>query len=331
MNHPGISEIRTAKANLAGKLRTTPMEISPSLSALAGVPVNLKLEHHQITGSFKLRGATNAMAGLSAQECARGVTGMSSGNHGKGLAYAASQLGVRCIICMSDLVPQNKVDGIKACGAEVRIIGHSQDEAQKEVDRLVAEEGMVMIGPFDEPDVIAGQGTLGLEIMDQAPEAEALLMPLSGGGLICGVAAAAKAIKPGIRIIGVSMERGPAMYECQKAGEPIYVEEVATLADALGGGIGMDNRHTFAMVRDLVDDMVLVSEAEIAAAVRHAYWEERQIVEGSAGVGIAAVMANKVKLTGPAVIVLSGGNTAMELHHRIISGEDVDVTAKSAR
>lgn len=326
MNHPGIVDIRAAQKRLAGKLRTTPVESSPALTELGQAPVTLKLEHHQITGSFKLRGASNALLCLRAEERAGGVVGMSTGNHGKGLAFAARQLGVRCVICMSDLVPQNKVDGIKACGAEVRITGNSQDEAQTEADRLVAEEGMVMVGPFDEPNVIAGQGTLGLEVLEQVPDAETILVPLSGGGLISGVAAAAKAINPAIRVIGISMERGPGMYESQMAGKPVHTVELATLADSLGGGIGLVNHHTFAMVRDLVDQMILVSEAEIAAAIRHAYWHERQIIEGSGSVGIAAVLAGKVSLEGPSVIVVSGGNIAMDLHHRIISGEDVDVT-----
>ncbi|MGI9463459.1 MAG: threonine/serine dehydratase, partial [Aestuariivirgaceae bacterium] len=241
-------------------------------------------------------------------------------------AYAAREAGVRCIICMSSLVPQNKVDGIKAQGAEVRIIGTSQDDAQIEVDRLVEEDGMTMLPPFDHPDIISGQGTLGLELAEQVPEATTAIIQLSGGGLISGVAAALKARNPDMRVIGVSMERGAAMYQCIKAGKPIHVEELSTLADSLGGGIGLDNEYTFAMVRDLVDDIVLVSEAEIASAIRHAYWEERQIIEGSGSVGIAAILAGKVRPDGPSVLLLSGGNIDMKLHHRIISGEDVDVT-----
>jgi threonine dehydratase len=233
---------------------------------------------------------------------------------------------VRCIICMSSLVPQNKIDGIEALGAEVRIIGASQDDAQIEVDRLVAEEGMTMVPPFDHPDIIAGQGTLGLELIEQVPEMEWVLIQLSGGGLISGIATALKAKRPRIHIIGVTMKHGAAMYQCLKAGRPIEVEELPTLADSLGGGIGLDNRYTFAMVRALVDDVVLVSEAEIAAAIRHGYWHESQIVEGSGSVAMAALLAGKVRPTGPTVALLSGGNIDMKLHHRIISGEDVDVT-----
>ena len=325
-----VAQIEAARAVIAATIQPTPIVQSESLSARTGVPVYLKLEHQQRTGSFKLRGATNAVLNLSDDQRARGVVGVSTGNHGRGLAYAARQNGVRCIICMSSLVPRNKIDGIKAQGAEVRIIGTSQDDAQIEVDRLVAEDGMTMIPPFDHPDIIAGQGTLGLEIVKDLPDVKTVLVQVSGGGLISGVAAALKARSPGIHIIGVSMERGAAMYQCQKAGKPITVREETTLADSLGGGIGLDNAYTFAMTRDLVDDIVLVSEAEIAEAIRHAYWQESQIIEGSGAVGIAALLSGKVRPAGLTVALLSGGNIDMALHHRIISGENVDVTEQGS-
>jgi threonine dehydratase len=320
-----LTDIEAAAAILGGRLRETPLVRSESLSEAAGSGVHLKLEHLQITGSFKLRGATNAVHRLSAAERANGVVGVSTGNHGRGLAHAAREAGVPCTICMSRLVPQNKVDAIRALGAEVRIVGESQDDAQLEVDRLVAEAGMTMLPPFDHPDVIAGQGTLGLEILTQLPETETLVVPLSGGGLIAGVARAAKSRKPGIRVVGVSMERGAAMYQSQQAGRPVPVEELATLADALGGGIGLENRYTFAMVRELVDELHLVNEAQIADAVHHAYWQERQIVEGSGAVGIAALKAGLVEDPGLCVVVLSGGNIDMTLHNRLINGEAVEL------
>jgi threonine dehydratase len=323
-------DIATARETISATIRRTPVNLSSSLEAHVGVPVHLKLEHTQVTGSFKLRGATNAIARLTADQKAKGVVGVSTGNHGRGLAYAAKAAGVRCVICMSNLVPQAKIDGIKSHGADVRIVGRSQDEAQEEVDRLVNENGMTMIPPFDHPDIIAGQGTLGLEVLEQVPDMATLLVPLSGGGLISGVAAIVKAKRPEVRVVGVSMERGAAMYECLKAGEPILVEELPTLADSLGGGIGLDNRLTFAMTRDLVDDIVLVSEAEIAGAIRHIYWQERQIVEGSGSVGVAALLAGKIESSGPVVAIMSGGNIDMKQHHRIISGEDVDVTKEAA-
>lgn len=315
-----------ARRRIASGVRQTPVIASPSLSAATGGDVVLKLEHNQITGSFKLRGATNAVRALTATQRAAGVVGVSTGNHGRGLAYAAAQAGVRCIICMSELVPQNKIDGIRSHGAEVRIIGQSQDDAQVEVDKLVA-EGMVMLPPFDHPDIIAGQSTVALEMLEQVPDLQTVLVPLSGGGLLSGVAMVMKAANPSIRVIGISMDRGAAMYESQRAGRPVLVAEKPTLADSLGGGIGLENAYTFAMTRDLVDDLVLVTEAEIAAAIRHAYWQERQIIEGSGSVGIAALLAGKIANPGKTVALISGQNIDMALHKRVVDGEDVDVAA----
>jgi len=318
-----------ARARISDTILRTPTVFSQALTDARGEPVHLKLEHLQKTGSFKLRGAANAVLALDDAEKANGVVGVSTGNHGRGLAFAAKEAGVSCIICMSSLVPQNKIDGIRALGAEVRIVGSSQDEAQLEVDRLVAEEEMTLIPPFDHKDIIAGQGTLGLEILEDVPDVETVLVPLSGGGLISGVAAAIKASKPNVKIIGISMERGAAMAASQDAGRPVQVPELPTLADSLGGGIGLDNQYTFNVVRDLVDDIVLLSEAEIAAGIRHGYWQEKQVVEGSGAVCLAALVAGKVTVSGPTVAVLSGCNIDMNMHLRIISGEDVDVAREA--
>ncbi len=325
----GLAEIEAARHRIRGMVRETPVEVSPSLSAMAGVPVSLKYEHHQRTGSFKLRGASNAVAQLSEAERARGVVACSTGNHGRALAHAAKTAGCRAVICMSRLVPGNKLRAIEALGAEVRIIGASQDDAQVEVDRLVAEEGMTMVPPFDDPRVVAGQGTLGLEMLEAMPELDCVLVQVSGGGLASGIAAAVKAKRPGVRVVGVSMARGAAMAESLAAGHPVAVEELPSLADSLGGGIGLDNRVTFAMVRELLDEMVLLSEPEIAAGVRHCYREERQVVEGGGAVGVAALLAGKVDLQGPTMLLLSGANIDMGLHHRLISGEDVDLMAEA--
>jgi threonine dehydratase len=323
-----LTDIVAAHARIAQTIYPTQMVHSTNLSQLAGVPVHLKLEHQQVTGSFKIRGATNAILSLTREQRNKGVVGVSTGNHGRGLAFAAQQNGVKCIICMSELVPKNKIEGIQSLGAEVRIVGRSQDDAQIEVDRLVSDEQMTTIPPFDHRDIIAGQGTLGLEIAATLPDLTTALVQVSGGGLISGVALALKAHNPNIRVVGISMERGAAMHDCLKAGKPILVPELPTLADSLGGGIGLENAYTFQMTRDLVDEVVLVSEAEIAQAIRHAYWNENQIVEGSGSVGIAALLSGKVKPDGPTIVLLSGGNIDMNLHHRIISGEDVDIEAE---
>ena len=319
------SAIAEADRRICGHVLKTPLGTSPTLSALSGNPVHIKFEHHQISGSFKLRGATNAVLCLTSEEKTRGVVGVSTGNHGRGLAYAARQAGIGCIICMSSLVPKNKVKAIKAAGARVRIVGASQDDAQCEAERLVREGGPVMIAPFDHPAVIAGQGTLGLEILDQCPDVSTIVVPLSGGGLISGLALAAKTIRKDIRIIGVSMARGAAMHDSQKAGKPVQVEEVATIADSLGGGIGLDNVYTFNMVRDLVDDIVLLTEDEIIAGIAHAYWREGEVVEGAGAVAIGALIAGRIKTTGPTVLVATGKNIDMSLHHRITSGERITI------
>ncbi|MCA1491440.1 hydroxyectoine utilization dehydratase EutB [Ensifer sp. NBAIM29] len=317
-----IEDIETAAHRISGRVLTTPLVPSASLGKLCGVTVGLKLEHHQTTGSFKLRGATNAVLSLPADERARGVVAASTGNHGRALAHAAKAEGSVATICMSRLVPENKVSEIRRLGADVRIVGKSQDEAQEEVERLVADKGLVMVPPFDHPAVVAGQGTLGLEIVEQMPDVAMVLVPVSGGGLAAGVAAAIKARKPATRVIGLTMERGAAMKASFDAGKPVPVEEYPSLADSLGGGIGLDNHVTFRMCRELIDDVVLLTEAEIAAGMRHAYAEEREVVEGAGAVGIAALIAGKIKnIDGPIAVILSGRNVDMGLHLRVMNGE----------
>ena len=324
------TDIERARERIHGRILRTPLRRSASLSKQSGAPVSLKHEQLQTTGSFKLRGATNAVLSLTTDARQRGVITVSTGNHGRALAHASAQEGVACTVCMSSLVPQNKLENIRALGAQIHIIGRSQDEAELEAKRLAKEHGMVMVHPFDQTDIIAGQGTLGLEIIEEAPEAECLVVPLSGGGLAAGVALAAKAAKPRLRVIGVSMARGAAMAASLNAGHPIEVEELPTLADALGGGIGLDNRHTFAMARDLLDEVVLVEEAEISAAIAHVWREESEMVEGAGAVGVAALVAGKVRTSGPTIIILSGRNIDPNLHRSIIEGKPVAASTLGA-
>ena len=316
-----LAEIEQAACRIKGRVLETPFVLSAALTERCGVPVGLKLEHHQTTGSFKLRGATNAVLSLSPEARARGVVAASTGNHGRALAHAAKAEGAIATICMSRLVPENKVSEIRRLGANVRIIGKSQDEAQVEVDRLVAEDGLVMVPPFDHPAVVAGQGTLGLEIVAAMPDVATVLVPLSGGGLAAGVAAAVKGRSPRTRVIGLTMERGAAMKASLDAGHPVEVEEVESLADSLGGGIGLANEVTFQMCRALLDDVILLSEAEIAAGMRHAYREEREVVEGAGAVGIAALLSGRLgRLDGPVAVILSGRNVDMGQHLRVANG-----------
>jgi threonine dehydratase len=315
-----LRQIEAAQTRIAGRVVATPLRSSVSLSRRAGHPVFLKLETQQTTGSFKLRGATNAVLCLSEADRAKGLIAVSTGNHGRAVAHAARDIGVRSVVCMSSLAPSNKVEAIRALGAEVRIIGRSQDEAQIEVERLIREQGFTQIPPFDHSGVIAGQGTIGLEIVKALPEVESVLIPLSGGGLAAGVAAAVKAMRPKARVIGVSMARGAAMQASLAAGRPIEVAEVDTLADSLGGGIGLSNQHTFRMCRELLEDVVLLGEEEIAAGIRHAFEIEGETVEGAGAVGVAALLFDKVRLHGPSVAILSGRNIDADLHRDIVTG-----------
>ena len=228
----GIDDIHAARDRIAGMVRVTPAKPSPSRSALAGGPVWLKCEHRQDTGAFKLRGAAHAVARLGD---VTGVTTASTGNHGRALAHAAGARGLAAVICVSRLMAQNRLDAIAALAAEARVTGDSQDQAFGEARRLQRDQGFALIPPFDHADVIAGQGTLGLEIIAQIPDAAAIAVPLSGGGLLSGVALAAKTLRPDLRIIGISMERGAAMAASLAAGHPVGVPELDTLADSLGG------------------------------------------------------------------------------------------------
>ena len=315
-----LRDIEAARARIAGGVVATPLRHSTFLSQKTSYPVFLKLETRQTTGSFKLRGATNALLSLPDEDRARGLVAVSTGNHGRAVAYAARDLGVRAVVCMSSLAPSNKVEGIRKLGAEVRIIGRSQDEAQIEVERLIREQCFTQIPPFDHPDVIVGQGTIGLEIVEALPDVETVLVPLSGGGLAAGVAAAVKAKRPTARVIGVSMAHGAAMHASLAAGRPVEVEEVETLADSLGGGVGISNQHTFRMCRELLDDVTLVDEEEIAAGIRHAFEMEGEQVEGAGAVAIASLLFDKVRLRGPGVALLSGRNIDSDLHRDIVTG-----------
>ncbi len=325
MNHAvQAADVAAAHRLIEGFVQKTPLLRSQSLSALLDHDIRLKLESVQETGSFKLRGAFNRLLSLSAEEKSRGVITLSTGNHGRAVAFASKQLGIRAVVCLTSLVPENKVEAIRGLGAEVHIAGADQDIVETEVDRLAARDGLVVVSPFDDPEIIAGQGTIGLELLAQEPGVSAVVVPMSGGGLISGIALAMKAKLPGLRVIGVTMDNGPAMVLSQHAGKPVPVEELPSLADSLTGGIGLANKHTFGLVRDLVDEMVLVSEAEIAQGLRHAYEQERLIIEGGAAVGIAALLARRITLPpGPAAVVLSGRNVNIPMLTKLLGGGEI--------
>lgn len=313
---PGIEDVRSAARAIEG------VAIRPPLIR-SDLDENLwmKLETLQPSGAFKLRGAANAVAKLP-----KGVSGVvccSTGNHGRAVAHAARALGIPATVCLSELVPEGKVRAVEALGARVIRKGRSQDEAQREADRLVESEGLVDVPPFDHFDVIAGQGTCGLEILEERPEIETLLIPLSGGGLAAGVAMAAKALKPEIRCIGISMDRGAAMSVSMEAGQPVEVEEVPSLADSLGGGIGLTNRFSFRMCKDLIDEVILLTEDEIYRGMQALYWTERLVAEGACAVAHGAVLAGKHKVSGPTATIITGRNVDMTQFNDVAQGRDV--------
>ena len=325
-----LDDIRAAQSRIRGIADATPFVPSPFMTAVSGRPFLLKLENMQPIGAFKLRGALNAISQLP--DGTTGVTCCSTGNHGRGVAFAARERRIRAVVCMSELVPQAKIDGIRALGAEVRIIGRSQDDAEAEAARLVETEGLANISPFDDPGVIAGQGTIGLEMIQARPDLSTILVPLSGGGLAAGVALAAKSLNPDIRVVGISMDRGAAMHASLAAGHPVEVTEVPSLADSLGGGIGQGNRLSFPLCRELLDETVLVTEEEIYHALQVLYWEDRIVAEGACVVGMAAVLSGKITLTqGPVATIITGRNPDMALFTKVVTGQDIalgDLTIK---
>lgn len=316
---PTLQDVRDAARSIADIARRTPL-VASSLAP----DVLLKLETLQPTGAFKLRGAANALSKLGVAQKVRGVVCASTGNHGRAVAYAAKLQGIHAVVCLSELVPDVKVRAIETLGAEVRRAGKTQEDAEQEVRRLVTEKGLVEISPFDHPEVIAGQGTIGLELLEDRPDLETLLVPMSGGGLIGGIALTVKAVKPSIRVIGVTMDRGAAMAESLAAGRLVDVDELPTLADSLSGGIG-DNRYTFRLCRELVDESVLVTEQEIYRGMAALLQREGIVAEGGAAVGYAAFLAGKVEVAGPTAIVISGRNVDMMRLSDIAAGKPVTV------
>ncbi len=293
--------------------------------------LNLKFEHIQPTGSFKIRGATNAVLALTPEERELGIVCCSTGNHGRALAFVAKKLGIRITVCLSVLVPQAKVDLVRASGATVVQHGNSQDDALEKAIQIAESSGAKLIPPFDDPLVLGGQGTMGLEICDQMPDIDTLLIPLSGGGLAGGVATAVKTLKPHVRIIGISMDRGAAMYESMRAGHAVAVPEYTSLADSLGGGIGLANQYTLALCESLLDEVILVTEQEIYDGMRALYWNDLIAAEGGCAVGLAAILAGKVELVGPTATIISGRNVDPQQLASVIAGEALtldDITVR---
>jgi threonine dehydratase len=286
----------------------TPLAASTDLAGETGArAVHLKLECLQNTGAFKVRGAANKILSLSDEEKKRGVVTFSTGNHGKAVAYVAGKIGIQAVVCLSEHVAPYRVKVIRKLGAEVSVKGRSQDEAEKNYQDLTASGGLVPVVPFDDPLIIAGQGTIALEILAKLPDTDVLLIQLSGGGLLSGIAMAAKSINPDIHIVGISLEQSPAMLESLKAGRPVQVDEKSSIADSLLGGIGFDNRYTLSLVEKFTDEHLLISEEEIKDGMFYVFDKHRLIVEGAAAVGVGALLNQKINVKGKKVVTLLSG------------------------
>lgn len=314
-----LQHVWQAKQRIQPLVMRTPLIFSEAFRKRFQANVYLKLENLHQTGAFKLRGAANKLLSLSDAEKERGVTTFSTGNHGLAVAYVAKQLGMRAVICVSNRVPQAKIARLNRLGAEVKIVGNSQDDAEEHSYALEAEAGLTVVKPFDDLHVIAGQGTIGLELLEDLPHLDMAIIPVSGGGLFSGIAFVLKENLPYIKLVAVSMERSPVMYESLRANRPVQLEEQETLADSLLGGIGFDNKYTFNIVKKYVDDFVLVSEEEIAAGMKFLAEEQRLIVEGAAATGVAAILSGKVDVAGKNVAtIVTGNNVDIDVMKRIL-------------
>jgi threonine dehydratase len=300
----------------------TPVVKSPQLTQSPGQSVVLKLENLQITGSFKVRGAANRLLALTQAERDDGIVTCSSGNHGRAVSYVAELLGIPATICVPQWVDPVKLAAIRRHGAEAVLHGTTYDEAEERSLEIARERGLSYIHPFDDPCIIAGQGTIGLELLEQCSSLDTVLVPLSGGGLIAGIAIALKSHDPTITVVAVSALHASVMLQSLRAGRPITAPEQETIANALSGGIDLNNRHTFRLVRDLVDKHILVSEEEIRSAMIFAAEEQKLVVEGGGAVGIAALRGGHATQLGENIaVVISGGNVGLDTLSALRSSE----------
>jgi threonine dehydratase len=315
-----LKDAYEAHARIKPMIRWTDLISSPYLAAQIGArSVHLKLECLQNTGAFKVRGAANKILSLTDKEKQNGVITFSTGNHGRAVAYVAGKLGIKAVVCLSEHVPAYRAEMIARLGAEVSVKGRSQDEAEENYHALTASRGLIPVVPFDDPLIIAGQGTIALEILSELPDTDLLLVQVSGGGLLAGIAMVAKSINPEIRVVGLSLEQSPAMLESLKIGAPAQVEEKDTIADSLLGGIGKENRYTLRWVKQFTDDHLMISEEAIMDGMFYVFDRHRLIVEGAAAVGVGALLNQKIDVRGKKVVaLLSGSSIDSEQYVRII-------------
>src|SRR6202051_269472 len=319
MNRSAISlaAVVAARERVRGSIYCSPCPHSQMLSALTGQQVYLKLENLQMTGSFKERGALNRLALLTAEQAAKGVVAASAGNHAQGVAYHATKRGIRALIVMPLATPLVKVTATRGFGAEVLLYGANYDEACEEATRLCVAQGMTFIHPFDDASVMAGQGTIGLELLEQVPQLEAGVVPVGGGGLIGGIACAIKESRPDIRIVGVQTSRLPSMLAARAEGHPVTVEPSTTIADGIA--VRRAGDVTYPVVERYVDEIVTVDEDEIASAILVLLEREKTPAEGAGAAALAALLQKKTSLNGAhTAVMVCGGNIDVTLLSRII-------------
>jgi threonine dehydratase len=312
-----VEALRSAAKALEGIAVRTPLVDIPALAVRFGVPVAAKCEHLQPVGAFKIRGAYTAVSRIPEQDRKRGVITYSSGNHGQAVAMAARLLGTHAVVVMPERAPAIKVAGVKQQGAEVVIAGNSSTVRFQMAQTIAQERGLTMVPPYESLDVIAGQGTCGLEILEARPDVDTILVPVGGGGLIAGVAAAVTAMKRSVRVIGVEPEGAPKLARALEAGHSVKLDHTQSIADGLLPlSIG---ELPFRILSSIVHESVQVSEEEISAAVRFLYEELRLVSEPSGAATTAALLAGRVHLTGSTVVVVSGGNVDPLLFNRLVT------------
>ncbi|MEW5929518.1 MAG: threonine ammonia-lyase [Gemmatimonadota bacterium] len=313
-----LQDIRDARERVAGHVVHTPCTPSEAFGEMFGGSAWFKFENLQRTGSFKERGALNRMLAIPAEERARGVIAASAGNHAQGVAFHARQLGIPATIVMPERTPLVKVANTERYGARVVLHGTVYDEAMREAERIMAEEGQTLIHPFDDPLVIAGQGSIGLELLEQVPDLDVVVVPLGGGGLISGIAMAVKELRPEVRVVGVEAAVLPAALRAREAGEPVTIPPAQTIAEGIA--VRRIGDYTFGLIERYVDELVTVDEEEIASAVLLLLEREKTVAEAACASAVAAAVGGHVAgLEGRNVVmVISGGNIDVNLLSRII-------------
>lgn len=312
-----LPRITSAHKKIQPHIRKTPLELSPQLSEKTGSEVYLKLENWQKTGSFKIRGALNKMLSLSSEEKQKGIITASAGNHGLGVAHAAKMLGIQGKIVVPENASLAKIKALQNYALELLKQGRDYDEAEEVAWQIQKREDLTFIHAFSDPEIIAGQGTIALEILEELPETETIIVPIGGGGLIAGIAIAAKSINSKLKVVGVQSEASPAMFNAVQAARCVETPIEETIADGLAGRFVAE--FTLELTQKYVDEVVLVSENGIKEAIKLMIENEHMLIEGAAAVGIAALLEKKIKTHGKIVVILTGRNIHSQVLKEILT------------